>query len=192
MAVRKNVATQEPTAAKALAKPEFVRFDDETLLTIRSAEDAMNLCASTWGDVIDLRDLELGNGFKVTQDKSRLVGVPFLILTSQFYFGDYSEFASMMVITMDNNNYRLITNDGGSGVCQQLKRAIRLSGRNGGFSVPNGYRVSEYKCCPECGKPLPLQDADGPITECANCEKVVGEKRQPGSTYYFDLSETAA
>lgn len=193
MVVKKNVETAvQKSAGTALAKPVFTRFDDEQLRQIVTVDDAMALAASTYGEIIDLRDLELGNGFKVTQDKRRLVGVPFLILCSQFYFGDFSEFASMMVFTLDGANNRIITNDGGAGVCQQLKQVIRLTGHNGGFTVPQGYRVSEYKCCPECGHPLPLENTDGPVMECATCGKDVGEKRQPGETFYFDLSEVAA
>lgn len=197
MVARKPAANAvESVAPKTLAKPEFVKFDDDVLRNITTAEQALELAASTFGEVLDLRDLELGNGFKVTQDKRRLVGTPFLILASQFYMGDWSEFASLMVFTLDGANNRIITNDGGTGVCRQLKDIVKQTGRNGGFTVPQGYRVSEYKCCPErqggCGKPLPMSNADGPITECESCGAVVGDTRQPGETFYFDLSESAA
>lgn len=192
MVVRKTV-DKAPEPAKALAKPVFTRFSDEELLSITNFQDAMALSASTFGDILDIRDLELGNGFKVTKDKDRLVEVPFIIIQSQFWMGDYNEFASLMIVT--ERDQKIITNDGGSGVCTDLRRMINKTGRNGGFYVPNGYRKSEYSCCPECGMPLRPRDSNGPITVCTQdenrdgCGKDVGERRQPGATFYFDFAE---
>lgn len=159
------------------------RFNDDQLREIASYEDAMKLAASAYGQLEKVSDLELGNGFKLLpgKDKSRLVGLSFVILHFQFNEGEFSdEFVSVTLVTQ--NGDRLIMNDGGTGICAQLKE-ISKTGRYGGIAVPHGLRKSEYPTCFECGKPRKRSQ-----TECPKCGDD-SERRGEGATYYLDTSE---
>lgn len=185
-----SVATKaggvQKTAAKDMSTFNPGRFDDDALRNINSVEDAIKLAGQMYGQVDSIEDLELGNGFVLLGDnKDRLVGVPFLILTSEFHLGDYGEFASMLLVTMDGSNARVIMNDGSTGICEQLKEMTKKAGRAGGFTVPKGLRKSEYTTCPKCSLPLKR----GVTKHEPGCGAVVGEQeRGKGSTYYFEIS----
>lgn len=163
------------------------KFDDDALRNITTAEDAIKLAAQMYGEVDSIAELELGNGFVLLGDnKDRLIGVPFLILTGQLHLGDFGEFASLMLVTMDGSNARIILNDGSTGICDQYKEMTQRKGRAGGFTVPKGLRKSEYATCPKCSLPL----RRGVTKHDPGCGAEVGEnERGKGTTYYFEISE---
>lgn len=120
------------------------RFLDDDLRAITSFEDAVALL----GDTPVIGADELGNGFTVLgkDDKRRLVGVPFVILSFDFTPGDYgADFVSAMIVTKGGE--KLIVNDGSSGVCAQLRDiAARMppGAKHRGIVCKHGLRASDY------------------------------------------------
>lgn len=159
------------------------RFSNDQLRSIASLEDAMKLVAQSYGGVQSIEEFELGTGFKLLddKDKGRLVDVPFVILHYQFNEGDFGkDFVSVTLITADANQLRLILNDGGTGICDQL-RDVATTGRYGGIMVPGGLRVSEYDTCVACGKP---RKESALVCSCGDDNA----KRSKGATYYLEVS----
>lgn len=112
------------------------RFTDDQLRSITNPQDALKLAASIDGPVSDLSSV-LGTGFRVLDDKSKLLGVPFLILDWRFNEGDAGEFVSIMLMT---ETHKFIINDGSSGIFAQLRNIPVRS-----YMVNGGLRVSRYK-----------------------------------------------
>lgn len=119
-------------------------YDDAALRNIASFDDAMALTTTILGaEPVDAAD-EIGNGFTVlpTDEKARLVGVPFIILSVDFAQGNNGPYASTMIVTKEGE--RLILNDGSTGIYAQLDEWCVKSSRVGGLMVA-GLRRSEYK-----------------------------------------------
>lgn len=116
------------------------RFDDDTLRSIRSFDDALAAARAVDGDILDVADSELSTGFAVldTNGKARLVGVPFIVLDWRFANGEKGEFVSLSIVT--KHNEKLIVNDGSTGIRDQMKRL----GQPRTLGVRHGLRVSEY------------------------------------------------
>lgn len=159
------------------------RFSDADLRAVTTFEEAAALAARAYGDIKSITDFELGNGFKLlgSENADRLIGVSFIILHVGFNEGDYNEFASMSLVTQ--NNDRIVYN-GGKAIVDQLKDVVK-DGRYGGVVVPHGLRKSTYDTCAgkNCG--LPRKQSQ---KECSNCGDT-SEKRAEGKTYYLDTSE---
>jgi hypothetical protein len=155
------------------------RYSDEELRSVKDYASALALVTETMGAVQNLEEFEIGNGFRILddKDKSRLVGVSFIMLSIQFNSGDFGEFASVTLVTQHGD--RIVMNDGSTGIYAQLRDVVK-SGRYGGIAVPRGLRVSEYKTCKECGKPRP----EG--VTCGGCGDTNPE-RSKGATYYLDV-----
>lgn len=163
------------------------RASDDDLSAIASFEDAVRLAQQQHGDVKSIDEFELGTGFRVLEDKTVLVGKPFIIVQFTFNEGDYAdEFASMHIVT--NDGAKLIVNDGGTGLCQDLKDLAQKE-RFGGVLVPNGLRISEYDTCSACEQPRkkktnPCVALLSNGTECGD----TSDERHAGKTFYLDLS----
>lgn len=133
-----------PTASKDVATKSL--FSDEQLAAITSWSDAEKLVASIGVPVENFDDY--GTGFKVLEDKAKLVKEPFVILEHRFSQGDKGTFVSC-VIVVKSTNQKLIVNDGSTGIRDQLltvdaKRTEKGIDVRIPIVVPNGLRVSEY------------------------------------------------
>lgn len=156
-----EAATTSEETAVAVAIPQY---RDSDLQQISSFDDALALIQEQYGQggVISASDV-LGNGFALLSNKDHLVGVPFLIMKWQFNPGKYAEdFCTALVVTVNNQKY--IVNDGGQGLCKQLREYTAQSGRQGGMVVQKGLTRSDYT----------YTDSDG--------------EERPASTYYIDTS----
>jgi hypothetical protein len=179
---KKNV---EKVEDKTVAQFNNGGFSDDQLRSVRTAEDAMRLAAEMYGAVDSITDLEIGNGFTMLGDnKDRLVGVPFLVMATDLHEGDWGQFASALLFTLDGTNARLILTDGSTGICEQIRQLRESTGKAGGYHVPNGLRKSTYDTCRECGRPCPK----GKTVHDPGCGAEIGDARAEGVTYYFDLS----
>lgn len=168
----------EKTVAVAVPAP----VDDSAARKVASFADAMQLAASVHGSVANVADT-LGDGFALLDkdSKSRLVGVEMVFLDWDFHFGDYdATFCSARVVTKDGAKFRI--NDGGTGLCEQLRAYSAESGNQGGLYAPHGLTASTYETCVECSKPHPLRD-----DECGHCGDT-STRRARGTTYYIDLT----
>lgn len=118
------------------------RFDSNDLRSIGSFADLGNLVKDRGIAVVDSRDV-LGDGFELvpTPEKTRLVGVPFVIVDYSFAQGDNGEFATMRIVT--KRDEKLIVNDGSTGIRDQLHQ-LDAAGIDGVILVERGLRVSEY------------------------------------------------
>ena len=110
-----------------------------------------------------MSSVELGSGWTVlpTDQKSRLIGVPIIVLDWTFNDGDNGEFVSARVLTKQNE--RLVLNDGSTGICQQL-RDLEMREETRAVFCKRGLRVSEYE----------YEAPDG--------------SKRPAKTYYLDTS----
>lgn len=94
-------------------------------------------------DVVDAAEA-LGNGFTIAseKDKAKLVNVPFVIVDWRVNEnGRFGPFFTLFIITADNR--KLILNDGGSGIGEQLAQ-LSDAGFDGLIQCRHGLTVSEY------------------------------------------------
>lgn len=161
-------------------------FDNETLANIDTFADAMRLATKAFGGVVNAHeDKNLGTGFRLTDDddKYRLIGVPLLLLDWRFNDGDFGkEFVSIHAIQQneDGTATKLVINDGGTGICRDLRNYTDKTGRKGGLFLRKGLRFSDYETDIDTG--IPLTKA-----EVADYHKS-GRKTGKGRTTYLDFS----
>lgn len=106
---------------------------------------------------------DYGDGFKLIEDKSRLVGVPFICVNARTTAGDHGDFSILHVITEHND--KLIVTDGSTGIHKQVLTHGRAAFI--GLFCPSGLTVSEY--------------------EYESVDEKTGEvKMKPAKTYYVD------
>lgn len=138
-------------------------YDPEELAGITSFDDALNLVASRIGENnIDVASDEIGDGFKLLENKDQICGVPLLLVTWDFHMGDHGEFVSIKAVTKDGQ--KLIINDGSSGLYKQLAEYSAKKNKQGGMLCQKGLRRSDYKYTDENGN------------------------EKPATTYYLDVS----
>lgn len=163
-----------------------VGFTDDQLRGITSFDDAVSLAAEQHGAVVAASD-ELGNGFAVLDDESkgRIVGVPLMLLEWSFNAGDYGEdFVSIRAVAFFDGRgiEKVVINDGGTGIRQQLKDYQDRTGKTGGMIVKNGLRESQYPTYP---KDWPVQELrNKPIPKGVDIPSNAGK----ASTFYLDTS----
>lgn len=137
--------------AKRAPKP--VAYDDDVLSSIDGYAQAVALAKSdsSTGELESFADY--GNGFTVlpTDEKARLVKVPFVALAWAFHDGDNGEFVSVTIVTKTGE--KLILNDGSTGIRDQLRKVTDKRTARGadevkataGLVCPNGLRRSDYE-----------------------------------------------
>lgn len=99
--------------------------------------------------------------------KADLVGVPFLITAWRENVDATTgrPFTSVEAIVQENN-CKVIFNDGSTGVARQLDAIATRTGRRGGVMVGGGLRVSTYGL-DAAGVPLPRGSTDRPASMAA-------------------------
>lgn len=138
-------------------------FNPDELAGIKSFDDALALVKEKMGESnVKVASEEIGDGFKLLENKDLLSGVQSLFVTWDFHQGDHGEFVSAKVVTVDGAKY--IVNDGSSGIRDQLMAYTAKHNTQGGLFCAKGLRRSDYK----------YTDEDG--TE------------KPATTYYLDTS----
>jgi hypothetical protein len=170
-------------ARKEVAENLSQTFTQEELANVDTFADAMALATQEFGGVVNAHeDKNLGTGFRLTdeEDKFRLIGVPLLLLDWRFNPGDFGdEYISIHAVQQneDGSASKLVLNDGGTGICRDLREYTEKTGRKGGLFVRRGLRVSEYPTIadggPDNGKPAP-KDYTG--------------KTGKGKTFYLNFS----
>lgn len=182
------VASRKPEAQKVPAQEieQSTLFDHDQLASIESFSQAVALATETFGGVVNAHeDPNLGTGFRLTtdEDKYRLCGVPLLLLDWRFNAGDYGDdYVSVHAIQQDENGkaIKLVINDGGTGICRDLRTYTEKTGRKGGVFCRRGLRVSEYDTDAETGLPIGKMM----VAEYHKAGKKVGK----GKTFYLDFS----
>lgn len=135
----------------------------EELAGLNSFQDALSLLQDKYGaESVAVADQELGDGFKLLENKDQLNGVGFIAVNWDFHQGDHGEFVTVKVMTEDGQKY--IVNDGSSGIRDQLMAYTAKSGKQAGMFCRKGLRRSDYT----------YTDDDG--------------KTKPAKTYYIDTS----
>lgn len=124
-------------------------INDDTLRAIETFEDAFQAVKDSGAVAEKVSDY--GTGFEIlaSGDKDKLVGVPFIILSSTFHEGDYSDdFVSCEIVTKHNEKY--ILNDGGKGIAAQIFSIVKERAEKGianpgaGIYAENGLTRSDY------------------------------------------------
>ena len=129
-------------------------FTDSILASMGSWEETLAVFEGAGVGIESIEDY--GSGFKLLNDKSRLVGVPLLVIEWRFTAskkyvndaGEPSEFVSAMVITKHGDRY--ILNDGSTGIAAQLRMVQDQRTAKGhsnpqvGLMVADGLTRSEY------------------------------------------------
>lgn len=135
----------------------------EELAALSSFDDALKLVAAKVGETnVGVASQEIGDGFKLLENKDQLIGVPFIAVTWDFHQGDHGEFVSVKLMTKDGQKY--IVNDGSSGIRDQLIGYTNKKGTQGGLFCEKGLRRSQYEYEAEDGT------------------------KKPATTYYLDTS----
>ena len=99
--------------------------------------------------------VDYGHGFSLVTDKSLLIGKPMILV--EWTFNESSKFATpdgplefVSVYAILRDGPKVIFNDGGTGICAQLREVTERRLRaghakpTGGLAVPAGLTVSEY------------------------------------------------
>jgi hypothetical protein len=128
-------------------------FTDDDLRSLTSFDQALALTEQTHGEIVDA-ERELGNGFRVldNKDKAKLVGVPVILMDWTFNDGNFGKFVSVYLVSKneDGSIGRWILNDGSTGIAAVLAEYTNKTDRRGGLLVRGGLRFSEYTYCGEC------------------------------------------
>jgi len=140
-----------------------VKFETEELAGIVGFDDALKLLGDKLGqENVLVADQEIGDGFKLLENKDQLIGVEMLFVSWDFHMGDHGEFVSVKCVTRDGQKY--ILNDGSSGIRDQLMGLSAKKNQNAGLYAKKGLRRSDYK----------YEDENG--------------NEKPATTYYIDTS----
>lgn len=133
-------------------------FDDNTLSELSGFDSALALLSETSGTVDSFDDY--GNGFTIlpTEEKNRLIKVPFVALQWRFHNGDNGEFVSVEIVTKGGE--KLVVNDGSTGIRDQLKAVTDRRIKRGADAVSahtnlyvsQGLRRSDYQYTDSDGK----------------------------------------
>lgn len=83
-----------------------------------------------------------GSDWGLVEDKDTLINVPFVIAGVKVNNGDLGEFSSVRAFKEDGT--KIVFNDGGVGIHQQLKDYVAKHGRDTGIICKKGLRVSRY------------------------------------------------
>jgi hypothetical protein len=184
-AVTSGLVTQEELdSGKAIVEADA--FSRDELAGISSFQDAMALATSQYGGVIQAHDdPNLGTGFRIAteDDKYRLQGVPLLLLDWRFNEGDFAEdYVSIHAIQQEESGkaVKWVINDGGTGICKDLREYTVKTNRKGGVFLRRGLRVSEYPTDVDSGLPLSKSQEKEYIRD--------GRKVGKGKTFYLDFS----
>lgn len=154
---------------------ERMRLSDDDLRSFQTLSEAFG----SLGVAVEDYSESYGSGFTVldSDDKNRLVKVPFGILEWRFNDGDQGEFVSAVLMTEDGAKY--VINDGSTGIYEQLKKVTADRKERGAddyaathaLLVKKGLRRSDYDT-----------DASGkPVEKGADPSMVKGS----GTTYYL-------
>ena len=117
-----------------------------------SDDELRNLNPNNLFDAITAKNVEvidaqtvLGTGFDVLDDKEKLIDVPFYIVDWHESEGDNGSFTSLLVLTQDK---KLVVNDGGSGIPNQIK-TLAATSANAVIFVAKGLRKSVFYYNPD-------------------------------------------
>jgi hypothetical protein len=123
---------------------QFPSIPAEALGEITSFADAVSLAQNVYGadNVVEAADV-LGDGFRMVENKSTLIGTPFFAVSWNFSAGDHGEFVAVKLVTQDDR--KLVITDGGAGIYQMLANYSKSTGRYGGLFVRKGLRKSDYQ-----------------------------------------------
>lgn len=174
-----ELVVSEDAAQMAAWSAMVPQASDEQLRNVSSYDEALALAEEMNAAVFDISE-ELGTGFVLLEDKSKLKGVEFVALLWRINPGTFGGFASMAVVTRGGEKY--IVNDGSTGIYDQLRTLSSTKKVFGGMKVPRGLRDSQYATCMECGKPRTSDEV-----ECSVCHDTT-ERRAQGVTYYLDTT----
>lgn len=146
-----SVTTDEENSAEveyehgSVIEPEVVKyseqsFDDADLAQVKSFADATALVGEEATNIADV----LGTGFSIlpSSDKDKLIGVPFIVLEYKQHEGSKGTYASLLVVTRDDEKY--VINDGGTGIPRQLDSLTSKQIPVVGLYVPKGIKKSVY------------------------------------------------
>lgn len=183
--VKKTETTPVESAETAVAMQDWAtRFNKDDRTNIQSWDDAVALAQNEYGSILNIHETELGDGFRVASedDKRRLIGVPLFLLEWHWNDGDFGQFVSVVAIAQGENGQatKWILNDGSTGIRDQLADFETKYNRNGGLSVRNGLRVSDYNTDLDTGAPISKKE----LIEYVKAGKKVGK----GHTFYLDTS----
>lgn len=138
------------------------RFDTGSLRSISSFADAMRLAQAT-GEVVKASET-IGDGFALLDNKRALLDIPFIALDWTFRDSDIRDsegvprqYVSITLVTGKGDKF--IVNDGGTGLCEQLREFEREFGSHSRSLVAErGLRVSEYDYTdPHTGQVTPAE-----------------------------------
>lgn len=133
-----------------VAKPAQIFTTDE-LADLNSFDDALKLLQSKIGEEnIVSADQEIGDGFKLLDNKDQLMEVPFLAVSWDFHQGEHGEFVAVKLMTKDGAKY--ILNDGSTGIRDQLIAFTNKKGLQAGLFCAKGLRRSDYEYEDEKGE----------------------------------------
>lgn len=124
------------------------QWDDDTLLDIKSFDEAVRLAQEEFGGELVAAEETLGNGFTILNGdaKNILCGVPLVFMGWNFNLGDKGEFVSAQVVARmpGGGMVKAIINDGSTGVYKQLSAFTKRTGRLGGLTARGGLTRSDY------------------------------------------------
>lgn len=151
------VAPKKKSASDEIAVPEMgAILSDDSARNVKSFADAITAAQAELGvtDIANAGD-ELGDGFRLLEDKDRLISTPFFIVDWRFLVGDQGVnsktkdyagkglYSTIRLITEDDRKFRI--SDGSSGIHAQLFDFSQThGGRTAAMMVKGGLVRSDY------------------------------------------------
>ena len=134
--------------AKVLKDGEVVNTTTGEIVTVNSipAVDSMTsdeYAAWLKSESITVETFDGGSEWDLIGNKDSLIDQDMVIARIRFNETETGSFVSVCAYT--NKGDKIVFNDGGTGVYQQLENYVRRTGRTTAIRCPKGLRVSRYK-----------------------------------------------
>lgn len=133
-----------------------VILDKDLLRSVTTFTELSELFAASGAALVDVADF--GDGFTLLDDKSRLLGTPFVITNGRLHDGDFGTFAILHVVTLSENGEitgRYIVNDGSTGIRDQWQEISAKIAPGAVVMCRHGLRKSDYMYTDSDGKERP-------------------------------------
>ncbi len=135
------------TKANPVKAGEVVNVDTGEITPVSSIKQINTMTAEEYqqwliSEGANVETFDGGSEWDLVGDKADLIGVPFVI--AMLRWNDTTDGVFVSVMAFKEDGTKIVFNDGGTGVYQQLQTYVAKHKRDTGIMCPKGLRKSDY------------------------------------------------